>query len=69
MRRDGADDGRQVARYLREKGFLSAFEVFNRHNDTKLQAWISHRSHRQQYVGVDYVWHLPVSEEQEAVKQ
>jgi hypothetical protein len=32
--------------------------VFNSANDTKLQSWISHRSHRGQYVGVDYIWHL-----------
>ena len=49
----------EVANYLYEKGFESAFESYNRdHCPTKVDKWISHRSHRNELVGVDYIWHL-----------
>lgn len=51
----------QVAQYLRQKGFVSAFEAYNRPRAPhKVERWISHFSHRQEYVGVDFIWHLQV---------
>lgn len=52
---------KKVARYLRNKGFVSAFEAYNRpRNPQKVERWISHFSHRKEYVGVDFIWHLQV---------
>lgn len=49
----------QVAEYLRHKGFVSAFEAYNRPRAPhKIKQWISHFSHRKEFVGVDYIFHL-----------
>ena len=49
----------QVAQYLKHKGFVSAFDAHNRPRaPAKVDQWISHFSHRKEFVGVDYIWHL-----------
>ncbi|CAI7873956.1 unnamed protein product, partial [Closterium sp. NIES-54] len=53
---NGTKEG-NVYKLLRSQGFLSSYDTVHHLNDVD-ETWVSHRSHRGDVCGVDYVWML-----------
>ncbi|CAI5948095.1 unnamed protein product [Closterium sp. NIES-64] len=53
---NGTKEG-NVYKLLRSQGFLSSYDTAHHLNDVD-ETWVSHRSHRGDVCGVDYVWML-----------
>lgn len=47
-----------VYKFLRSQGFVSSYDFAHQYNDTDVQKWISHRNHRGNICGVDFIWLL-----------
>ncbi|GJP39333.1 hypothetical protein CLOM_g23714 [Closterium sp. NIES-68] len=56
---NGTKEG-NVYKLLRSQGFLSSYDTAHHLNDVD-EKWVSHRSHRGDVCGVDYVWMLNAS--------
>ncbi|KAJ7517228.1 hypothetical protein O6H91_21G015000 [Diphasiastrum complanatum] len=50
----------QVYKFLRSQGFVSSYDVAHQYTDNDIDAhrWISHRNHRGNVCGVDFIWLL-----------
>lgn len=48
----------QVYKFLRSQGFVSSYDTAHRYTDTDAQKWVSHRNHRGNICGVDFIWLL-----------
>eukprot|EP00252_Welwitschia_mirabilis_P013149 TRINITY_DN2902_c0_g1_i7.p1 TRINITY_DN2902_c0_g1~~TRINITY_DN2902_c0_g1_i7.p1 ORF type:complete len:533 (+),score=77.80 TRINITY_DN2902_c0_g1_i7:203-1801(+) len=49
-----------VYKFLRSQGFISSYDTANNYTDSEFDArkWISHRNHRGNICGVDFIWLL-----------
>ncbi|KAL6623055.1 hypothetical protein ACP70R_021488 [Stipagrostis hirtigluma subsp. patula] len=50
----------QVYKFLRSQGFVSSYDTAHQYSDSKEDAhkWVSHRNHRGNICGVDFIWLL-----------
>ncbi|EPS59498.1 hypothetical protein M569_15307, partial [Genlisea aurea] len=47
-----------VYEFLRSQGFLSSYDTAHQYTDADAHKWISHRNHRGNICGVDFIWLL-----------
>ncbi|GAB2249651.1 hypothetical protein Droror1_Dr00013010 [Drosera rotundifolia] len=47
-----------VYKFLRSQGFVSSYDTAHQYTDTDAQRWVSHRNHRGNICGVDFIWLL-----------
>ncbi|KAL7147250.1 hypothetical protein ABFS83_06G096100 [Erythranthe nasuta] len=47
-----------VYKFLRAQGFISSYDAAHLYTDTDAQKWVSHRNHRGNICGVDFIWLL-----------
>ncbi|GMH09083.1 hypothetical protein Nepgr_010923 [Nepenthes gracilis] len=47
-----------VYHFLRSQGFVSSYDTAHQYTDTDAQRWVSHRNHRGNVCGVDFIWLL-----------
>ncbi|XP_074576566.1 putative calcium-binding protein At1g02270 [Curcuma longa] len=47
-----------VYKFLRSQGFLSSYDTVHRYSDVDAHKWVSHRNHRGNVCGVDFIWLL-----------
>ncbi|KDP37579.1 hypothetical protein JCGZ_08270 [Jatropha curcas] len=47
-----------VYKFLRSQGFVSSYDAAHQYNDADAQKWVSHRNHRGNICGVDFIWLL-----------
>lgn len=47
-----------VYKFLRSQGFMSSYDTAHRYTDSDAHKWISHRNHRGNICGVDFIWLL-----------
>lgn len=47
-----------VYKFLRSQGFVSSYDTAHQYTDGDAQKWISHRNHRGNICGVDFIWLL-----------
>ncbi|KAH7299394.1 hypothetical protein KP509_24G009100 [Ceratopteris richardii] len=45
-----------VYKFLRSQGFVSCYDSAHRYKDEDAHRWISHRNHRGNVCGVDFIW-------------
>lgn len=45
-----------VYKFLRSKGFVSSYDTVHSYTDNDAHRWISHRNHRGNLCGVDFIW-------------
>ncbi|KAJ0235680.1 putative calcium-binding protein [Hirschfeldia incana] len=45
-----------VYKFLRSQGFISSFDVAHQYTDSDAHRWVSHRNHRGNICGVDFIW-------------
>ncbi|KAF8111527.1 hypothetical protein N665_0074s0058 [Sinapis alba] len=45
-----------VYKFLRSQGFISSYDVAHQYKDSDSQKWVSHRNHRGNICGVDFIW-------------
>uniref|UniRef100_A0A7N0TCG6 EF-hand domain-containing protein n=1 Tax=Kalanchoe fedtschenkoi TaxID=63787 RepID=A0A7N0TCG6_KALFE len=45
-------------KFLRSQGFVSSYDTAHRYTDADAHKWISHRNHRGDICGVDFIWLL-----------
>ncbi|KAJ7514398.1 hypothetical protein O6H91_23G042600 [Diphasiastrum complanatum] len=50
----------QVYKFLRSQGFVSSYDLVHHYTDSDIDAhhWVSHRNHRGNICGVDFIWLL-----------
>ncbi|XP_055826889.1 uncharacterized calcium-binding protein At1g02270 isoform X1 [Solanum dulcamara] len=47
-----------IYKFLRSQGFVSSYDTAHQYTDTDAQKWVSHRNHRGNICGVDFIWLL-----------
>ncbi|PSS32937.1 EF-Hand 1, calcium-binding site protein [Actinidia chinensis var. chinensis] len=47
-----------VYKFLRSQGFVSSYDTAHQYKDADAQKWVSHRNHRGNICGVDFIWLL-----------
>ncbi|XP_019195115.1 PREDICTED: uncharacterized calcium-binding protein At1g02270 [Ipomoea nil] len=47
-----------VYKFLRSQGFISSYDTAHQYADADAQKWVSHRNHRGNICGVDFIWLL-----------
>ncbi|KAK4570974.1 hypothetical protein RGQ29_029724 [Quercus rubra] len=47
-----------VYKFLRSQGFVSSYDTAHQYADADAQKWVSHRNHRGNICGVDFIWLL-----------
>ncbi|XAR52119.1 hypothetical protein NMG60_11020028 [Bertholletia excelsa] len=47
-----------VYKFLRSQGFVSSYDTAHQYTDTDAHKWVSHRNHRGNICGVDFIWLL-----------
>lgn len=47
-----------VYKFLRSQGFVSSYDTAHQYTDADAQKWVSHRNHRGNICGVDFIWLL-----------
>ncbi|CAH8336762.1 unnamed protein product [Eruca vesicaria subsp. sativa] len=45
-----------VYKFLRSQGFISSYDVAHQYTDSDAHKWVSHRNHRGNICGVDFIW-------------
>lgn len=55
----------QVFKFLRSQGFVSTYDLAHQYRDQDQQKWVSHRNHRGNICGVDFIWLLNPQPSQE----
>ncbi|KAJ4895157.1 putative calcium-binding protein [Raphanus sativus] len=45
-----------VYKFLRSQGFISSYDVAHQYTDSDAHRWVSHRNHRGNICGVDFIW-------------
>lgn len=53
-----------VYKFLRSQGFVSSYDSAHRYSDSDAHQWVSHRNHRGNLCGVDFIWFLNPSKSQ-----
>ncbi|XP_071710269.1 uncharacterized calcium-binding protein At1g02270-like [Rutidosis leptorrhynchoides] len=54
---NGSKSG-HVYRFLRSQGFVSSYDIAHQYTDADAHKWVSHRNHRGNVCGVDFIWLL-----------
>ncbi|CAK9158265.1 unnamed protein product [Ilex paraguariensis] len=54
---NGSKQG-HVYKFLRSQGFVSAYDTAHQYTDADAHKWVSHRNHRGNICGVDFIWLL-----------
>ncbi|PIN20985.1 Transcriptional effector CCR4-related protein [Handroanthus impetiginosus] len=54
---NGSKSG-HVYRFLRSQGFVSSYDAAHLYTDADAHKWVSHRNHRGNICGVDFIWLL-----------
>lgn len=54
---NGSKSG-HVYRFLRSQGFMSSYDTAHQYADADAHKWVSHRNHRGNICGVDFIWLL-----------
>ncbi|XP_020577897.1 uncharacterized calcium-binding protein At1g02270 [Phalaenopsis equestris] len=59
-----------VYKFLRSQGFVSSYDVAHHYTDSDADAhkWVSHRNHRGNICGVDFIWLLNPNKQQKPLK-
>ncbi|XP_061339215.1 uncharacterized calcium-binding protein At1g02270-like [Gastrolobium bilobum] len=47
-----------VYKFLRSQGFVSSYDTAHKYTDADAHKWVSHRNHRGNICGVDFIWLL-----------
>ncbi|XP_024987753.1 uncharacterized calcium-binding protein At1g02270-like isoform X3 [Cynara cardunculus var. scolymus] len=47
-----------VFKFLRSQGFVSSYDTAHQYTDADAHKWVSHRNHRGNICGVDFIWLL-----------
>ncbi|XP_071725238.1 uncharacterized calcium-binding protein At1g02270-like [Rutidosis leptorrhynchoides] len=47
-----------IFKFLRSQGFVSSYDTAHRYTDSDAHKWVSHRNHRGNICGVDFIWLL-----------
>ncbi|WOL09962.1 hypothetical protein Cni_G18716 [Canna indica] len=47
-----------VYKFLRSQGFVSSYDTAHQYSDVDAHKWVSHRNHRGNICGVDFIWLL-----------
>ncbi|CAH1446604.1 unnamed protein product [Lactuca virosa] len=47
-----------VYKFLRSQGFVSSYDIAHHYTDADAHKWVSHRNHRGNICGVDFIWLL-----------
>ncbi|CAL5367828.1 unnamed protein product [Camellia sinensis] len=47
-----------IYKFLRSQGFVSSYDTAHQYTDADAQKWVSHRNHRGNICGVDFIWLL-----------
>ena len=47
-----------VYKFLRSQGFVSSYDTAHQYTDADAHKWVSHRNHRGNICGVDFIWLL-----------
>ncbi|KAD6796570.1 hypothetical protein E3N88_07466 [Mikania micrantha] len=55
--RNGSKRG-HVYKFLRSQGFESSYDTAHHYTDADAHKWVSHRNHRGNICGVDFIWFL-----------
>ncbi|XP_056684690.1 uncharacterized calcium-binding protein At1g02270 [Spinacia oleracea] len=60
-----------VYKFLRSQGFVSSYDIAHHHQDDTedSQKWVSHRNHRGNICGVDFIWLQNPGKQQKALKE
>ncbi|KNA10687.1 hypothetical protein SOVF_141930 [Spinacia oleracea] len=60
-----------VYKFLRSQGFVSSYDIAHHHQDDTedSQKWVSHRNHRGNICGVDFMWLQNPGKQQKALKE
>ncbi|XP_024517340.1 uncharacterized calcium-binding protein At1g02270 [Selaginella moellendorffii] len=61
----------QVYKFLRLQGFVSSYDVAHQYSDCEADAhrWVSHRNHRGNICGVDFIWLLNPSKSTRSLRE
>ncbi|KAL6972211.1 hypothetical protein U1Q18_031899 [Sarracenia purpurea var. burkii] len=54
---NGSKQG-HIYKFLRSQGFASSYDTAHQYTDADAQKWVSHRNHRGNICGVDFIWLL-----------
>ncbi|XP_041012727.1 uncharacterized calcium-binding protein At1g02270 isoform X2 [Juglans microcarpa x Juglans regia] len=54
---NGSKSG-HVYKFLRSQGFMSSYDTAHQYTDADAHKWVSHRNHRGNICGVDFIWLL-----------
>ncbi|KAL2556314.1 Calcium-binding endonuclease/exonuclease/phosphatase family [Forsythia ovata] len=54
---NGSKSG-HIYNFLRSQGFVSSYDTAHQYTDADAHKWISHRNHRGNICGVDFIWLL-----------
>ncbi|KAF2299547.1 hypothetical protein GH714_032491 [Hevea brasiliensis] len=54
---NGSKSG-HVYKFLRSQGFVSSYDTAHQYTDADAHKWVSHRNHRGNICGVDFIWLL-----------
>ncbi|TKY56415.1 calcium-binding protein [Spatholobus suberectus] len=57
-----------VYKFLRSQGFVSSYDAAHQYTDADAHKWISHRNHRGNICGVDFIWLLNPDKYQKLLK-
>ncbi|XP_050203353.1 uncharacterized calcium-binding protein At1g02270-like [Mercurialis annua] len=57
-----------VYKFLRSQGFVSSYDTAHQYADADVQKWVSHRNHRGNICGVDFIWLLNPNEYRKLLK-
>ncbi|KAM7266805.1 hypothetical protein ACFE04_008971 [Oxalis oulophora] len=57
-----------VFKFLRSQGFVSFYDTAHQYTDADAHKWVSHRNHRGNICGVDFIWLLNPNKDRELLK-
>ncbi|KAK1399385.1 Calcium-binding endonuclease/exonuclease/phosphatase family [Heracleum sosnowskyi] len=57
-----------VYEFLKSQGFVSSYDKAHQYSDTDAQKWVSHRNHRGNICGVDFIWLLNPNSNRKVLK-
>ncbi|XP_023771842.1 uncharacterized calcium-binding protein At1g02270 isoform X2 [Lactuca sativa] len=57
-----------VYKFLRSQGFVSSYDTAHQYTDADAHKWVSHRNHRGNICGVDFIWLLNPNKSRKVLK-
>ncbi|KAI3508073.1 hypothetical protein L1887_23073 [Cichorium endivia] len=57
-----------VYKFLRSQGFVSSYDMAHHYTDADAHKWVSHRNHRGNICGVDFIWLLNPNKHRKILK-